>query len=82
LELAGRGQDRAEVRQDDDGADEGGVVGVDVRDADLGEDRGQRREGGRWERPELPRAERAGRHAVAWNVMTILRIVITFQPLV
>jgi hypothetical protein len=44
--LPGDAKDRAEAEQDDDGADERREVRVDVLDADLGEDRGQRREDG------------------------------------
>ena len=55
---------------DDQRADQGREVGVDTLDADLGEDGGERGEGRRQDRPELPRrykrhgeASRAAPHA-------------------
>jgi hypothetical protein len=53
-ELAGCEQDQRKTDQDDDGADEGRKVGIDILDADLGEYRGQRGEHGGKYRPDLP----------------------------
>src|ERR1700732_1090191 len=61
-ELAGRKQDQRKADQDDDGADEGGEVGIDVLDADLGEDRGQGGEHRRQHRPDLPGGKGLGAH--------------------
>ncbi|MGY4288150.1 hypothetical protein ACVWXO_007370 [Bradyrhizobium sp. LM2.7] len=38
--------------------------GIDVLDADLGEDRGQRRKAGGQERPDLPGGEQGGFHII------------------
>jgi len=43
-----------ERHQHDHGADQGGEIGVDALDADLGEDCGQRRKYGGQNSPELP----------------------------
>lgn len=44
LELSCSQQNECERYQNDDGADEGGEVGIEVLDADFRKDRGQRRE--------------------------------------
>ncbi|MGY2984819.1 hypothetical protein ACVI1K_002166 [Bradyrhizobium sp. USDA 4508] len=56
-ELSGREQDGRQRDQHDHSADQGGEIGVDALDADLGEDRGQRGEDGGKERPDLPGGE-------------------------
>jgi hypothetical protein len=48
-------QNAREHDNDDDRADEGREIGIDLLDADLGEDRRQRGEQGGKKRPSLPR---------------------------
>ena len=54
LPLAHRADHACHDQQDHGGANESGVVGVDAFEADLREDRGERRETGRQERPGDP----------------------------
>src|SRR3954468_2056422 len=57
LPLASADENGAQHQQDDDRANEGREIGVDVLDADFGEDGRERRECGRQQRPQLPGQE-------------------------
>src|SRR6516165_2816651 len=53
-ELSCRVENQGKADEHDYRANEGGDVGIDILDADLGEDRGKRGEHGREHGPELP----------------------------
>ncbi len=67
-ELTGREQDQRQADQHDDGADQGREIGIDVLDADLGEDRGQRGEHGGQQGPDQPGRKRVGAHQEVFNI--------------
>jgi len=53
LKLPCRGDDQCQHADDDDGANQSRQIGIDVLDADLGENRGQRRKDRRQNGPQL-----------------------------
>ena len=71
LPFAGDEDNAGERDNDDDHPDQGGKIGIDALDADLGEDRRQRGEGRRAERPGLPTREQCCHFVhphVAWSL--------------